>query len=389
MAARQRLFPFNGSNEQYIQYLEQFIVTHLPSPGPPRPNSKPANCESCADPHRGSLKKRLHSTSERQAQTTELNFVIWKPKKQRVQPNATQQWRAQLDTFVRSIPKFGEWTSFRKDNHFYSIEENRSVLAIVLRNKFDTSNSARAKVTSSTPPSLPAPPGVESLPWEEASYRYAQETATFDAQVKAEAASKAKIFGKIANFRHLIVATNCYIMYKTGVAKEKVIRIMRECVCDTGESNLEGYLRGARWVNGCITQLSKTQWGSRSAEVFFLNGRPLSYYARIASDTNTLQSFVDRLKAREDILEDNNQESSAWIPLSIPCVVHRLGGVPISLQEICDLLQYDYKTEDEIYYKSYMTEKERQWARSAEDPTLFNGYYEDDPMFATLDPTFL
>ncbi|EDN06065.1 predicted protein [Histoplasma mississippiense (nom. inval.)] len=112
-----------------------------------------------------------------------------------------------------------------------------------------------------------------------------------------------------------------------GVSVDIVDSIMQQSISPTKHRNLQVYRQGIRWVNTCIRILSENGWGSRAEEVFFLNDREISYYGRISSVKASVEHFTERKK----ITGTAPEEVPGWIPISIPCIIKRLGDQSISI----------------------------------------------------------
>lgn len=82
--------------------------------------------------------------------------------------------------------------------------------------------------------------------------------------------SEANISQKTASFMELIFVSLCAVALKTVEDAQRVYGIMRLYVSDARQRHLDKLIRGAIWANQSISALSKTDWGTRAAEVFLI-----------------------------------------------------------------------------------------------------------------------
>jgi hypothetical protein len=202
--------------------------------------------------------ERPESIHSERSQTKKSGFGVWKLNEQPHEPSqvVVPRWLQQANEFIQAIPSIEAWSEFRKQSKFHTVEENRSVIDLLL-GKSNRIQSLEMEATPSISTDSPF------SAWVENAHTYAYQTAALQAD--------AKLSEKIAVFRELIVGSTCEIMIKMGVPRDDVDAVMNRCLGKTlTYKTLEGYREGACWANSCISALSANGWGNRGAEVFFL-----------------------------------------------------------------------------------------------------------------------
>lgn len=74
----------------------------------------------------------------------------------------------------------------------------------------------------------------------------------------------------IAKYQQLIFVSICVIMLETGIPINVVDWMMRRYVSDSKQDSLRRLRSGSLWVNRCISKLLNQNWGFRSWETFLL-----------------------------------------------------------------------------------------------------------------------
>jgi hypothetical protein len=80
---------------------------------------------------------------------------------------------------------------------------------------------------------------------------------------------KGNLLLHIAKYQKLIFVSLCVVMIGVGTPTDTVDWIMRRYISDTSRSNLQRLRSGCKWVNRCMSKLLET-WGFLSWEAFFL-----------------------------------------------------------------------------------------------------------------------
>lgn len=73
----------------------------------------------------------------------------------------------------------------------------------------------------------------------------------------------------ISKYQQLIFVSLCVVLLESGTPCDVVDLMMRHFISDTGPENLGRLRYGSIWVNGCISKLLDQNWGFRSWELFF------------------------------------------------------------------------------------------------------------------------
>ena len=72
------------------------------------------------------------------------------------------------------------------------------------------------------------------------------------------------------NFEHFILVCLCKVLSTQGVPQRKVVETLQICISDTSKKNIDGYLKGATWVNRMIDELFSTDWGYRAVDLIVI-----------------------------------------------------------------------------------------------------------------------
>ncbi|CDM29690.1 unnamed protein product [Penicillium roqueforti FM164] len=73
-----------------------------------------------------------------------------------------------------------------------------------------------------------------------------------------------------ACFQELIFCLLCTVALEVTL-KENVFQAMQSVFhCDANSKSLRGRIRGAKWANRAIYLLSRTNWGSRSWDIIYI-----------------------------------------------------------------------------------------------------------------------
>ena len=227
---KKRRFPFNGSNTEYIKYLENRLTAAIGSGSLPQPFQFHDTGQQSDEQISSSY------VSDPKQQTP---FIIWEPDEESSEP--LERWKLQLKQLIKDIPVITKWAEQREKYGLNTIQDNQRVIDLLLGKPDGTK-----KTKIETVPFIPTSSSITT--WVANSYTYACQTANLE--------KKSQLDLTIARFRRIIVASGCDIMWKMGVLVDDIDRIMKASVSDTGYRNLEAHRRGARWINKCIPELS-------------------------------------------------------------------------------------------------------------------------------------
>lgn len=257
MTTAHRRFSFQGSDAQYIDFLEQRLLSLVET------NVVHVQPDSHSTSH-GRQPNTRRPSLQNSEQTNELSIISYNPKS--ATKNLTKLPRSQkhIDNLLNTIPDATVWTQWRKDNGFHTAEQNRYVILSL------TSTQAVELDRLSRLPSAIADIDIPERvgEWVRTSYAYASQNLTLE--------EKGKIAAKLSAFRQIILVSTCVVMLSVGISVRVVDSILRTCVKATEPRQLERYRHAACWVNKCIQHLSAEGWGHRSTEIFFLSQSPLN-----------------------------------------------------------------------------------------------------------------
>lgn len=256
MTGRRRAFPFEGSDSDYIRFLESSLFSLLSQRRPP--GSPDVRHILGEDVNRAAeIPMSTCSPSEPLSQQPRLEIIPYRHGEKRNYLKERPRWQKQLDEFRRGIPGITQWQKLRKESAYMTSTQNKLVIDALLETpswvELNKPTLAPTVLTICTP---------KYGSWIRNSYSYARGTADLQLQTRLAI--------KIGYFRELMVVSTCVVMEKAGVALKDIDAIMAACVRSTGSSNMLDYRRGAVWANKCISELSEKGWGNLSSEVFLL-----------------------------------------------------------------------------------------------------------------------
>jgi hypothetical protein len=104
--------------------------------------------------------------------------------------------------------------------------------------------------------------------------------------IMMKTSSEGDFYKKLARFQELVFVSLCAVALK-NVDAARVYEVMRSYSGSTAqERHLRKLVRGAIWANRSIFALSKTRWGSKCSEVFFV-GKLAYFNVQICPRTNS------------------------------------------------------------------------------------------------------
>ena len=69
------------------------------------------------------------------------------------------------------------------------------------------------------------------------------------------------------NFQQFILVCLCNVLSYQGVSRSSIVETLQICISETTQQTIEGYLRGATWVNKLMSDLFLTDWGYRAVDL--------------------------------------------------------------------------------------------------------------------------
>jgi hypothetical protein len=243
-----RLFNFQGSDAEYIQYLECQVLEAQRLSG----SFAPRHSEH-SDQGPGPL-----STN-----AAPIHFIFWQPPGETYHQHQKRfqvpRWRKELDSFVLSLPRRDGWEAARREAGLHTAEQNQLAVRLMLGETFargvEASGSPITDVLSIRP--------TDDRELVVRGCRYGQWMLVCIEQNN--------FTRRVVNFQKLIFTSYCAVLLHVGNAKDTVYAMMERYlgrIYDT--KTLDYYRYGSLWANRCMASLLHQGWGARSWEVFLL-----------------------------------------------------------------------------------------------------------------------
>lgn len=254
MEATERLFPFKGSDAEYIKYLESMILED-------RNSRHPSSCPSHHQPahqtaHQTALVPRSgHSNFINLSESSFLHNS--REGKLSESSQKVPQWQSELNRFLSSVPLAQDWSAARETTGFATVERNRLAIQIMLgRPAISVPNLNFQDVDEP----LLLPMDEKDLIARGCDY----------GRFVIRSADDGKFAVRVAKYQQLIFVCYCTVLIYVGNSKETINWMMRRFISDTDDKNLERHRSGCLWVNRCIAALLEQRWGYKSWELFVL-----------------------------------------------------------------------------------------------------------------------
>ena len=229
MTIRTRIDNFQGSDSEYIIYLER-KVTQLT-----RPHSPPSSPQADVG--------------------DKLRFVPFEPGTLATCGKTTpNRWQNEMDKMLGSFPGDGDWSSKRESTGLST--ESKLLLAFDIITGISMPSVKPTTVGSN----LLAPAELDTA------FRLVGGYAKSVAAMNTE-----KVFTtQIVNFCNVIFMSQCCDLLYQGVEASRVDDLMKICISKSDPKNLGVLRRGAIWVNRMIRVLAGDGLGQRASEAFVL-----------------------------------------------------------------------------------------------------------------------
>lgn len=243
-----RRFEFTGTDPEYIDHLERWLMTVLPCLG--------LDQERSAASVSSNFKTNDQSVDHNQ-------FIEWRPKPtQGGQPAKPSQPNRALRDFIKDLPTEARWLKAQEMASVSTRSENQSALKLILGHAGVAIFKDDYPVTDH-PPSVPG----DHHTLIERGYQYGSFVARCDHD---------RIFAqRVVAFQDLVFCSYCEVMAQEGVSCEVTNHIMRIYTGDNkSDLTLKRYRLGAVWANRCMAGMLANGWGHRSWEVFLLGKFP-------------------------------------------------------------------------------------------------------------------
>ncbi len=261
-------FPFNmcpkidqfaGTQEQYIRFLEQIVVSlrhhhqacSLSSLQIPVRSPVPSG-RSCAEVPRAPTPNASQSILPQYGY--ELEIIPWNP--QPTEPKRLKAnppgWKKNAKLLVEITPKAENWWQTIRDLGIYETMCNGNAAAYMLDGNCETP-------TATTP--LIAVTKVDSILLNHI-------TAYAHAAMRRGVTASLAIMH--ANFQKFVVLSSCAVCCATGTPKERVLEIVKICMGNVSDDYCWRILRTAVYLNESIDILNANGWGDHGSELLLI-----------------------------------------------------------------------------------------------------------------------
>ncbi|KAL4787083.1 hypothetical protein BJX76DRAFT_40684 [Aspergillus varians] len=291
-----RLWNFQGSDAEYIRYLECKVLEAQ------HPSRSSAQWELDQGPPPDSTH---HSP---------IHFIIWQPQNEASLGRKRYQaprWKKELDSFVSSLPRHDGWEAARRDAGLYTTEQNRRAVHLLL---------GQTSTRGLGPSCLLITEVLSIHPTDDRELvirgcRYGQWITA--------CAEENNFTRRVVNFQKLIFTSYCAVLLHLGNAKDTVRAMMEQYLGRRYDAKTLDYYRyGSLWANRCMASLLQQGWGPWSWELFLLQTRTPAQFGRFAISASQSYGEVVKQIGPPPVMADD----SRWIPYCLPCIVQELMG---------------------------------------------------------------
>jgi len=344
MAPRPRLHGFQGTDQEYISYLEGVILSTVRSrpPSPPTlsshggddgelytprspvglaSNAGALSSEGVRGTSTGSASRKMTLAQKPANKNNQLTFVYDKhsfgPPVTKRARSQEPRWRKYADDMLQEIATVDTWSS----------ADNDRAITIILGTLRESGSSDVSN------------PVVKPMPLTgllDCATRYAKQNRASHTEMNFSR--------KLLSFQDLVFVSLCVVLIHCGVDQGKVDDVMRICISASSAKHLCRLRSGAVWANRLINHLFRQGWGHHATDVFVFGrliirslcgnsianshapgGRPVAHYGRFSdhSDQST-HYFLTRLRDQRNKIFPS--DSSKGIAFSVPFFVGKLLG---------------------------------------------------------------
>ncbi|KAB8213783.1 hypothetical protein BDV33DRAFT_209890 [Aspergillus novoparasiticus] len=341
-----RAFPFHGSDEEYVSYLEaellkalkpetqQSSTTRLPicdelkvlyyDPYTSKDSEEPPNYENC----KGEI-SAPYARNNFNRDTSDVDNAVGAAH----DPSTASQERRELDSFLRKIKSAMSWEKKKKSVRLCSPENNRFVMQILCGKAWGTLRHGEDRQRD-----LPSLSDKDNRELVRRGCDY------------GELGKLSSVNGEMillaAKFQQLVFVSYCSVLLHIGTSKDTVDWMLRRYVADVTPGSLKRIRLGSTWVNRCIAKLLTNGWGFRSWELFLLYPQSMGQYGRFACTKDSGSRVIETIGVSNPRLPIFEQ---GFIPYCIPCIIKMIAGEELQLASICDCLGYEYDLISLIY----------------------------------------
>lgn len=279
MSTRKRKFDFNGSDTEYITFLESALSEKLnepaslipnplhTSPSTPEPESLysshadtsptsqtsyPATPRSTTESDKGphNCMRIFHYDPIRNCDREEAPRIPSLEIKRTNEPQGLKELRG----FVEEMSNNSLWSRKRERLNLSKPSTNRFIIETLCGRLYLKQHTE----PKSYPDQLPE--GKEALISRGCDYG----ALMYGNKMEAE------LMLHIVKYQKLIFVSLCVVMADTGTPLDTVDWMMRNFLSDSKPENLRRLRYGCVWVNRCLSSMLQSFWGFRSWEAFLL-----------------------------------------------------------------------------------------------------------------------
>lgn len=251
-----RLDEFNGSDLEYVAYLEQTIIqlrqqiqVHSFFAGKnivSLPSSPPASETSESGHQAPANSSDSHSP---------LQIIHFEPKSHQAKRRRCEapSWMRCAKALIEETPKAQHWDDALMQNGIFDIMTTNGAVTHLLDTSFEPNSSALTTV----------PVGIENETVLDYVKAYARATAT--------RARRASVALALANFQKFLVLSSCAVLLDSGVSIAGVFDAVRICTgTDATDNYCKRTLQTAKYLNSLIDTLDMNGWGHRASELLLV-----------------------------------------------------------------------------------------------------------------------
>ncbi|KFY99052.1 hypothetical protein V498_01026 [Pseudogymnoascus sp. VKM F-4517 (FW-2822)] len=351
MTSRTRIDQFDGTDSEYIAYLESKVLqlsiircsppprskahrlttNHSPPPSPPSEVRELTTNRSPPKFSRSEVggDEAIDSSEGDEVLSDTLEIILYNPsqdclshnpakKRQRIQT----RWEHEMDGMLSDIPNAKDWSPKRKSVGLASSAKILVALDVIIHGRGPQMDLNTGQTDLS----------VVCYDRSNAVLQLLNTFAITTAALQIETTFTRQIY----RFRVFVFVSLCCVALHHGVEKKFVEEAMQRCVSDSCGKNLTRLRNGALWVNQMMSTLAADGRGHRAYELFVLCGRSIACYGRFAQ---TGESGFSYFRSRVPICEQG-REIQASLPFWVPFIIKSIVGEVYSLSDICIALGY-------------------------------------------------
>jgi len=272
---RARLYPFAGTDGEYIELLESIVVRfnerHSSYTGPPTDILPPiTSANACSEPPRlpaaCSLRKRKRKRSPERSHFIQWNPVesttgSTEPPESRRNPVESttrsaeppeSRWKKVARRLIKATPDATNWKAAIRKANLYGIIGTDNAASYLLDEGGAVSSSLVVNALEDG-----------SLDLLDRVRRYATST--------SERKASASTLVKLAVFQQFLLLSACVVLLDTGtIPQDAVMDIVKICIGEKSRTYCQRILNAVKYINCLLDNLNGHGWGHRAAELILL-----------------------------------------------------------------------------------------------------------------------